>query len=113
MIFNDTTFSTIEWALSAESERQRISAHNLANVNTPGFRSRRLDFETSLARALRAPGGTAIATTRGARTPLNLNDNDVSLEHETQIITKSNIHYESLVQALNFKLSALRSAIGR
>lgn len=113
MIFNDTTFKTVEWSLSAESERQRVSAHNISNINTPGFRSQRLEFEESLGRALRSPGSTAIATTSAANTPVNLNDNDVSLEDETQIIAKSSLHYDALVQALNNKISALRTAIGR
>ena len=49
MIFTDTTTAAVEWALSAETARQRVTANNIANVNTPGFKSSRLDFENSLA----------------------------------------------------------------
>ena len=114
MRIGDTTMSTIEWALTAESERQRVSANNIANVNTPGFRSARVDFEQSLADAMQARGGgVARFSTRAANTPRNLNDNDVALEEETTILNQSNLHYEALAGAMTLKFSALRSALGR
>jgi len=114
MRVGDTTMSTIEWALGAESERQRVTAHNIANINTPGFRSSRLEFESSLAGAMQSNGSaSATWTTRAANTPQNLNGNDVSLEAETQILNKSNLHYEALASALSMKFTALRSALGR
>lgn len=114
MRVEDTTMRTIEWALSAESERQRVSAHNIANVNTPGFRSSRLAFESSLAGALKNGGsGVAMRNTHAAGTPTNLNGNDVLLEEETMILNKSNLHYTALSSALTMKFSSLRAAIGR
>jgi flagellar basal-body rod protein FlgB len=114
MIIGDGTMTTIEWALTAESERQRVTAHNISNVNTPGFHSSRLDFEQSLANALDASSNhTATIDTHAANTPQNINGNDVSIEDETMILEKSSIHYDALVQAMNFKFAAMRSAIGR
>jgi flagellar basal-body rod protein FlgB len=114
MRIGDTTMSTIEWALTAESERQRVAANNVANVNTPGFRSSRLEFESSLESAMRTSGGgTARMSTTAANTPRNINDNDVALEQETTILNKSNLHYEALASALTMKFTALRSALGR
>lgn len=114
MRVGDTTMSTIEWALSAESERQRVTSNNIANINTPSFRSSRVDFESSLSQA-RASGGRDApqTTTRRANTPLNINGNDVALEEETQILNKSNLHYEALANALSLKFNVMRSAIGR
>lgn len=114
MRIGDTTMSTIEWALSAESERQRVTANNIANVNTPGFRSSRVDFEQSLANAMTTQGGAvARLTTRAAATPQNINGNDVALEQETTILNQSNLHYEALSSAITMKFTALRSALGR
>lgn len=114
MRVGDTTMSTIEWALSAESERQRVTSNNIANVNTPYFRSSRVDFEASLNQARMSGGRDApVTTTRQAGTPQNLNGNDVALEEETQILNKSNLHYEALANALSLKFNVMRSAIGR
>jgi flagellar basal-body rod protein FlgB len=113
-LFTDTTTSAIEWALAAQTERQRVISHNVANVNTPGFRAQRLDFEQSLGRALRRENvGRAEWTTTNAGGRVGLNGNDVNLEDETQALMKSSLHYDALVQAMNFKLGALRTAIGR
>ena len=114
MRVGDTTMSTIEWALGAEAERQRVSANNIANINTPGFRSSRVDFESSLAAAMQSNGATAPnATTHAANTPQNINGNDVALEDETMILRKSSLHYDALAEALSMKFSTLRSAMGR
>jgi flagellar basal-body rod protein FlgB len=114
MIFMDTTTSAVQWALTAESERQRVTANNVANLATPGFKSQRLSFESSLDRALSVGDlGQAGWSRTNAGTPVGLNGNDVSLEEETQIQMKSGLHYDALVQAMNFKFGTLRSAIGR
>ena len=114
MRVGDTTMSTIEWALSAESERQRVTSNNIANVNTPDFRSSRVDFEANLAEAMQSGGRTAPeVSTHQANTPKNINGNDVALEEETQILNKSNLHYEALSSALSLKFNVLRAAIGR
>ena len=113
MRVEDTTMRTIEWTLTAESERQRVAAHNLSNVNTPGFRSSRLSFESSLAEAQRGGGGVARRSTQASGTPQNLNGNDVLLEDETMILNKSALHYEALTTALSNKFNALRASIGR
>jgi flagellar basal-body rod protein FlgB len=113
MIFTDTTTAAVEWALSAESERQRVSANNIANLNTPGFKSARVAFEENLAKAI--DGGDPLAAEWNVGRADNVatpDGNDVSLEQETSILTQSGIHYDALVQAFNFKINALRSAMG-
>jgi flagellar basal-body rod protein FlgB len=112
MIFTDTTTAAVEWALSAESERQRVSANNVANINTPGFKSARVAFESSLAEAIGEGKPLDAEMSLGrANTFASQDGNDVSLEEETNILTQSGIHYDALVQAFNFKINALRSAI--
>lgn len=101
-------------SLIAQQRALQVNGNNIANVNTPGFRSARVDFEQSLADAMQARGGgVARFSTRAANTPRNLNDNDVALEEETTILNQSNLHYEALAGAMTMKFSALRSALGR
>ena len=114
MLFTDRTTQAVEWALKAQSERQRVVAHNIANVNTPGFKATKLEFEQSLADALhRTDGGTARAARSATNDPVGLNGNNVSLEKELETLDKSNIHYEALTSAWTAKFSQLRTAIGR
>ena len=101
-------------SLIAQQRALQVNGNNIANVNTPGFRSSRIDFEQSLADAMQSrSGGVARFTTRAANTPRNINDNDVALEEETTILNQSNLHYEALAGAMTMKFTALRSALGR
>lgn len=114
MLFVDRTTQAVEWALKAQSERQRVVAHNISNVNTPGFQASKLDFETSLADALRnRNGGIARAERSATNDGVGLNGNNVNLEKELEALDKSNIHYEALTTALTSKFNQLRTAIGR
>lgn len=112
--FDDTTMKAIEFALRGLNQRQQTAAHNVANINTPGFRSSRIQFEDQLAEAL-ASGRSidGLASQRIANNnPRDVRGNDVSLEDESQALIQSGIQYEALVGAMNYKLSTLRSAIG-
>ena len=112
-LFTDLATSAIERALDGVSTRQRVTAHNIANVATPGFKASRVAFEDDLASAIsRGAPGTAQASTVAANTPGRADGNNVVLEDETQIMITSGLQYEALVQALNYKLSVLRTAIG-
>src|SRR4029077_1496996 len=50
----DTTQTALERALSGASLRQETLAGNLANVNTPGYQRRDVDFHDALRGALAA-----------------------------------------------------------
>lgn len=58
----------LEQALAAAALRHQALAHNLANVNTPGYKALRVSFEDELARALDAQAG------RDRRLPLARTD---------------------------------------
>lgn len=112
-LFNDTTTKAIEFALIGVNQRQQTTAHNIANVNTPGFHSSRIRFEDQLSEALR--GGRSLDDLEvdrvAANTPLNTRGNDVALEEESQDLITAGLHYEALVNAMNYKLGVMRSAI--
>lgn len=47
-IFEKTSVPYVSKVLDVLSERQRVIADNVANVNTPGFRAKRVDFQSVL-----------------------------------------------------------------
>ena len=58
----DATMSALHAALSGLAQRQRVTADNIANINTPGFLAGKVDFESSLKqrdRRRRTPSTTA------------------------------------------------------
>lgn len=112
-IFNDRTMAALQVGLTGEAQRQRVISDNIANVNTPGFRAKRVNFEDSLARALSDKTNAPVSITRSLAEPwASLNGNTVSLEAETADLVKSGLHYEAVVNAVNHKFSVLSTAIG-
>jgi flagellar basal-body rod protein FlgB len=111
----DVTMGAVEYALRGLATRADVRAHNLANTNTPGFRATRVDFESTLKSALyrrdldgvQAPSMSADPNLPGP------NQNTVSVESEMVGQIKDNLMRSALVNAYNFKATALRTAIGR
>ena len=111
----DVTWGTVEYALRGLTARADVRAHNLANVNTPNFRAQRVDFESSLADALRTgdlAGARGFETTADPNLP-GPNGNTVSSEGELVGQMKDNLLRSAMINSLNFKAQAMRSAIGR
>jgi flagellar basal-body rod protein FlgB len=47
-VITDATMTTLHAALTGLQQRQRITADNIANIQTPGFLAGRSDFESAL-----------------------------------------------------------------
>ena len=100
--------------LSAERFRMDVISANIANANTPLYRSQQVDFEGALADALRAgrPAPSLQPTTTGG---LDLVDNagtSVSLENELTGIAKTSLERQVMVSGFNYKMDLLKSAAG-
>jgi flagellar basal-body rod protein FlgB len=113
MMIEDTTMTALHAALSGLAQRQRVTADNIANVNTPGFLAGRTDFESTLRSQL---GGGETPTVGGGVTarslePTNTNGNNVNLDEETVISTQTGLRYQLALNALDGKYSLLRSAL--
>lgn len=111
-LFTDGVTAAVERALTGVAQRQRVTADNIANVDTPGFRASRVEFEADLARAIEAGRPETAAPSVVADGAAGGEDgNNVSLDRETATLVKSGLEYDALVAALNYKLNVLRTAI--
>ncbi len=62
MSMRDKTIDALATALNFRQMRQELISSNIANSETPGYRSKRLDFEDALARALNVDGANSLKT---------------------------------------------------
>jgi flagellar basal-body rod protein FlgB len=113
MLIEDRTMTALHSALTGLSQRQRVTADNLANINTPGFLAGRTDFESSLKSSLGSGETPAVSGGTVARSldPTNTNGNNVNLDAETVIATETGLRYQLALNALDGKYSVLRSAL--
>jgi flagellar basal-body rod protein FlgB len=111
-VLDDITSTTLQTALSGLAERQRVTADNIANIETPGYHAGRVLFEDTLRSAV------AAGTPQGARPvvaqslePTRLNGNNVNLDHETLSNVDTGLRYQLLLRALDGKFGLLHDAI--
>jgi flagellar basal-body rod protein FlgB len=113
-LLNDISISALHSALTGLSARQRAVSDDIANVNTPFFRARRVEFEGDLKRAL-ANGENPLNTVGPQVTltndPFGLTGNNVDLEAETLIGVETQMRYELALRATGDRFSLVRSAI--
>lgn len=111
-LFTDRVTAGIENALDAVSLRQQVTANNIANMNTPGFKAARVEFESNLSKAMaHGDPSRARSSVHLADTPANPDGNTVNMADEQAILVKSGLQFDALVAALNYKFSTLRTAI--
>ncbi len=112
-MIGDATMSALHSALDGLAMRQRVTADNIANINTPGFLAGRVDFESSLRGALASgddPSGARSTVARSLE-PTNTNGNNVNLDAETLIATETGLRYQLALNALDGKYNSLRTAL--
>ncbi|MBN1094827.1 flagellar biosynthesis protein FlgB [Blastococcus sp. TML/C7B] len=107
------TPAALHATLSGLAQRQRVTADNIANINTPGFLAGRVDFESALGGALRNGETPAIngGTTARSLEPTNTNGNNVNLDAETLIATETGLRYQLALNALDGKYNTIRVAL--
>jgi len=111
-LFDDGATLALGRALDGVSLRQRVTADNVANVMTPGFRAQKVDFEDSLASAVSRGDPTAArSSVTGTGAAAREDGNNVEIDRETTTLMRSGVQYQALAQALSFKFSVLHSAI--
>jgi flagellar basal-body rod protein FlgB len=107
----------LQVALDGLAQRQRVTADNVANLQTPGFRARTVEFESALADAVAgAPGASAddLAGTIGTgytSDPAREDGNNVSLEKETLLGTRTNLEYTMALRVVDSRFGIYRDVL--
>lgn len=97
------------------SQSQKVTATNIANADTPGYRTRQLEFGAALRDALENPA-TASAAAQAPVGELGTlavkNDgNDVVLERELQQLSETGVRFSHALLMLKSGIKAVRDAI--
>jgi flagellar basal-body rod protein FlgB len=111
-VLDDITAVTLQTALSGLAKRQRVTADNIANVQTPNFHAGRVTFEDSLRSALAAgtPADANVAVARSSE-PTREDGNNVNLDDEVLSNVDTNLRYATVLRAVDEKFGLLRSVI--
>ena len=132
----DSTHRLLELSLRGRAARHEVLSANIANVDTPGYRPRDLDFNTAMRAAAESSAppvtGEILQRSDASASPgLNLQSaiyepeypdsrhgedrldgNAVSLDRQMALLTENSLAYETSLTLLSRAMAALRYAIG-
>src|SRR4051794_21358873 len=98
-------------ALSGLSERQRVIADNIANIQTPNFHAGVVKFEDALSGADSDGSGDVTPSVAKSLEPTRLDGNNVNLDHETLSNVDTGLRYQLMLRAVDSKFGLLRDAM--
>lgn len=131
MDVNDKTLQALAAGMKFREMRQELISSNVANAETPGFKAKRLDFESALARALDIDGQMSMNVSDKSHFDVgsgsfnnlkpetyedpngitNESGNTVDREKEMALMAQNKIMYDALVQLMNKKIGLMKYTI--
>lgn len=97
------------------SQSQRVTATNIANADTPGYRTRQLEFGAALRAALDNPANASAAEqapiSELGTLPVKNDGNDVVLERELEQLSETGVRFSHALLMLKGRIKAVRDAI--
>lgn len=118
--FSDIASTALSKTLDAASARQRTIANNIANVETPGYKRRYVQFEEQLQAALQEKGNEKVRRALSNLAPTEQTDaitpgrpdgNNVNIDAEIANLAKVGLKHRAATVLLEGKIAMLRAAI--
>lgn len=132
MEISDKTMQALTASLKYRQLRQELHASNIANAETPGYKTKKVDFEDALARALDTDDQLKMKTSdsqhfnvggggfnnlqpeiyEDANGIVSPDGNNVDRDQEMAEMAENKVMYDATVQLINKKMGLLKYAIG-
>ena len=102
----------LERYLSLTSQRHTTVVTNMANIDTPGYRTRDVDFRSELQRVANGTQSTLQSTAREVRGLIERPDgNNVNLDREGMALAETQMQNRTAVQLIRSEFHRLLTAI--
>jgi len=92
------------------SVRQKLVASNVANADTPGYKTQDIDFESELANASKA-GGVSPLVNNVPGLRVKNDGNNVDLDREARLLGENALRFSVASNLLRSQLKTVRMAI--
>ena len=111
MELNNPSVQLLERYLDVAAARQRAVAANIANLDTPGYQTQDIDFQSALSAAVAGGAEGALEPQRVGGLVERPDGNNVSMERESMLLAQTQLQFRAGVQLLRSQFSRLRTAI--
>lgn len=104
----DAIAGSLERSMDLLSARQKLVASNLANIDTPGYRTKDIDFEFEFRSRI---DGEAPRVIEPAGLQVNNDGNNVNLDRESRLLAENAMRFNVAENLLKSQLRMTRMAI--
>ena len=111
----DVTQNALTAAMRGSTARQAALSDNLANVDTPGYVRKDVDFHSALSAALGDGGdlgAMAFTAQPDATAVVRQDGNTVDVDAESSALSQNALEYEALARVSATRIDILKSAMG-
>lgn len=105
----DRLSGDLERYMDLLSARQKLVASNIANADTPGYKTQDFDFQREFANAL--DGGAAPHATQVSGLAVKNDGNNVSLDREARLLSENALRFSVASSLMRDQLQSIKSAI--
>ncbi|HIS29261.1 MAG TPA: flagellar basal body rod protein FlgB [Candidatus Avamphibacillus intestinigallinarum] len=119
-----STISKLESGLNYATKNNNVISNNIANIDTPNFKSQKVQFKDVLAdesqKATRThekhlpftnSGESGYKVISNHSTVYNNNGNNVDVDKEMTELAKNQIYYQGLVDRMNGKFKSIQTVL--
>jgi flagellar basal-body rod protein FlgB len=104
----DPIAGSLERYMNLLSARQKLVASNIANADTPGYKTKDIDFQSEF-RSLIAGGTPNITEIGGLETKHD--GNNVSVDREARLLAENALRFVVATNLMRTEIRAVRNAI--
>jgi flagellar basal-body rod protein FlgB len=99
--------------LKVVSDRQQTIVSNMANVDTPGYHTKDLDFQSAMRQVMNTGGDAQLqpASMELQGLPERPDGNNVNIDRESLMLSQTQIQFQLGVQLVKSQFSQLLTAI--
>lgn len=105
----DPLSNQLDQYMTLVSVRQKLVASNVANADTPGYKTQDIDFESELANASASGPAPLVNTVSGLR--VKNDGNNVDLDREARLLAENALRFSVASNLLRSQLKTVRMAI--
>jgi flagellar basal-body rod protein FlgB len=114
----DAVYKLLKKSLDTSALRQRVTANNIANINTKGFKRSEVVFEEKLSEELNKQNtnidkleSVDAEVVTDNSTSFRTDGNNVDIDREMANMAANNILYNTLISQVNTKIGIMRYVI--
>jgi len=105
--------TVLERYLDLTATRQALISSNVANIDTPGYKTVDIDFDREMSRAMADPSGPVTPVVEHVQGLIERPDgNNVNIDRESLLLSQTQMQFTAAIQLMRAEFRNLTDAIG-